>query len=293
MITFIDADSLMFKVAHRSKNKYDLRTQWKNTLKDISDVTWATQTIVGVKGAHKNFRYDILPDYKGNRPALASDMKEKLNYLHEFAVKQGAITALEGWETDDEVAQWVQDAYAEGDDYVIAHIDKDLDLLPGKHYNYNKDTHYEVDLDECLYNFYHQLLTGDRSDNIPGIKGIGPVRATRMLDGYKVDEYITAVSMAWSPNDKDMERSARCLFMGDPELFTWDLRELYGKETEEEESESPMETVHELLEDEPAVLHWYDEQDGETVDKLLREQHDRDGMVGPGEGDTGAVREEV
>ena len=229
MITFIDADSLMFKVAHRAKNKYDLRKGWKDTIKDISDVTWATQTIVGVKGAHKNFRYDILPNYKGTRPALADEMKEKLNYLHAHAVEQGAVTARDGWETDDEVAEWVREAYADGDDYVIAHIDKDLDLLPGKHYNYNKDTHYDVSLDECLYNFYHQLLTGDKSDNIPGIKGIGPVKATRMLDGLKVDEYITKVTWAWDIRDKDMEASARCLFMGDPELFTWDLRELYER----------------------------------------------------------------
>ena len=289
MLTFIDADSLMFKVAHRAKNKHDLRTMWKAKIKDIGVVTWATQTIVGVKGAHKNFRYDILPDYKGTRPTLASDMKEKLNYLHEFAVEQGAITARDGWETDDEVAQWVQEAYAAGDDYCIAHIDKDLDLLPGSHYNYNKDTHYEVDLDTCLYNFYHQLLTGDKSDNIPGIRGIGPVKATRMLNGYKVDEYITCAAMAWENRDKDMEKSARCLFMGDPELFTWDLRELYAKE----ESETGMETVHEPLEESSTVLHRDDIEDGDTVDELLRDEQDSNGMDGPGEGNTTAVREEV
>ena len=285
MITFIDADSLMFKVAHRSRTEHDLRKGWREKIKDIGVVTWADQVIVGVKGAHKNFRYDILEDYKGTRPSLDQVMKNKLNYLHKFAVKEGAIRAREGWETDDEIAQWAQDAYADGDDYTIAHIDKDLDLIVGSHYNYNKDTHYEVTHDEALYNFYHQLLTGDRSDNIPGIRGIGPVRATKLLsEGV----YYDTVAGQWKDHAA-MERSARCLFMGDPELFTWDLRKLYAKE----ETETNVETVHQLLEDSPAVLCGDDEQDGDEPDELLRQQRNRDELDGPTESNNGTVREEV
>ena len=288
-LALIDSDSLMFKIIHRAKSKYDMRQLWKQKIKDITDVTFSDQAVVGIKGAHRNFRYDILPDYKGTRPKLDQKVKDDLNYLHSFAVEQGAITAPEGLETDDQIQMWVQEAWHDETDVVICHIDKDLDTIPGSHYNYNKDEHYTVSLDEALYNFYHQLLTGDKSDNIPGLKGIGPVKASRMLDGLKPDEYITKVSWAWGIRDKDMEASARCLFMGQPEDFTWDLRELYAKE----ESKTGMETVHEPLEESSTVLHRDDIENGDTPDELLRDEQDSDGMDGSGESNTTAVREEV
>ena len=239
MITLIDADSLMFKVAATTEGKHNLRRTWKKKIKDIRDVTWADDVVVGVKGTHRNFRYDILDNYKGTRPTLDEKLKEKLNYIHSFALDEGAVAARDGWETDDEITMWSNEAYLAGKEYCVAHIDKDLDLIPGSHYNYNKDTHYEVSLDEALYNFYHQLLTGDRSDNIPGVKGIGPVKASRLLDGKNPEDYFSLVSNEWYPKDIDMEKSARCLFMGDPELFTWDLRDLYERTEDGREEEVP------------------------------------------------------
>ena len=49
-------------------------------------------------------------------------------------------------------------------------------------------------MDEANYNFYHQLLVGDRTDNIPGIDGIGPVKASRALGDIGKDlEYYARV----------------------------------------------------------------------------------------------------
>lgn len=64
----------------------------------------------------------------------------------------------------------------------ILTIDKDLDMIPGWHYNWVKDSKYNVDASNATYNFYHQILVGDKgTDNIPGCPGIGEVKAAKLL----------------------------------------------------------------------------------------------------------------
>ena len=293
-VVFIDVDSILFKIASPKKaasgkkvypTKYQMRTRYGKTISDIEKTTFSTQSIVGIKGAHKNFRYDLHPDYKGTRPELESEMKENLNYLHEYALSLGAVPARDGWETDDEVAEWTREAYNEGMNYVIAHIDKDLDMLPGQHYNYNKDTFYDVDLDGALMHFYTQLLVGDTSDNIPGVRGIGPVKAAKLLGGCTPETVFDVVSTQW--NDRSgMDLSARLLFMGDPDKFTYDLRELYAEEKEGKEEATCVATVSKLEPEGEPVLCGDDLEDGETSEGLLRVEPDSTELDGSEEGST-------
>ena len=287
MLTFIDADSLLFKVAATERTKFHMRQRYNKAIEEIKSITFAETALVCVKGAHKNFRYDLYPEYKGKRPPLDDKLKENLNYIHGYAVDRGAIQARDGWEADDEVSEWVREAYEDGDNYVISHIDKDLDMLPGTHHNYNKDEFYDIDLDDALYNFYHQLLTGDSSDNIPGVSGVGKVKATRALDGKAPTVFYNIASNLWKSPSK-MERSARLLFMGDPDRFTWDLRELY----DEEKRKANMEAVSELLEEGEPVLPGDDLEDRDGTRELLRDERHSEELEGPEEGDTGNVSEE-
>jgi len=66
-------------------------------------------------------------------------------------------------------------------DYVICTIDKDLDNIRGWHYNFQRNDLYYLSEKETIKHFYKQLLTGDRTDNIPGLKGIGDKRAEKIL----------------------------------------------------------------------------------------------------------------
>lgn len=70
----------------------------------------------------------------------------------------------------------------------IASTDKDLDQVSGEHYDFVKDVRYTVDPERGLRFFYFQLLTGDRTDNIIGIEGIGPVKAKAILERVQSDE---------------------------------------------------------------------------------------------------------
>ena len=84
------------------------------------------------------------------------------------------------------------------DSSVICGIDKDLLQIPGKHYNYDKKVSQVVTPLEGWRNFFTQVLTGDASDNIPGLPRIGPVKAMSIL------------SMAASP--KEMYQTVRDVY---------------------------------------------------------------------------------
>jgi hypothetical protein len=133
-----------------------------------------------------NFRFEVATTvpYKGNR----KDAPKPKHYeaLRKHLMKLGAKMS-EGEEADDSVGI----ASTEGN-YWIVHVDKDLDQLPGWHYNPVKDEEYYVTEFEGLYSFYKQILTGDRVDNIEGIRGIGPVKADKILKDCTTEEELYA-----------------------------------------------------------------------------------------------------
>lgn len=70
-----------------------------------------------------------------------------------------------GIEADDAVGI----AQVSGDgDTCIGHIDKDIDMIVGQHYNFNTGEFYSVSSQQAWKHFLFQILLGDRVDNIPG-----------------------------------------------------------------------------------------------------------------------------
>ena len=130
-----------------------------------------------------NFREGIatLKPYKGNRdpehkPVHGPDIKAYMD-------KKYGVIWSEGEEADDTIghshyAMWCRDPYSS----VIASVDKDLMMIPGLHYNFVKEERKYVDEKRADKNFYHQLLVGDSTDNIPGVPGIGAKRAAEALE---------------------------------------------------------------------------------------------------------------
>jgi hypothetical protein len=79
---------------------------------------------------------------------------------------------------------------------VICSVDKDLDQIPGWHYNFVKGTAYHITPEEGMYRFYKQILTGDSADNIIGLKGVGPIRADKMLEDCDTEEKLYEACLA-------------------------------------------------------------------------------------------------
>ena len=69
------------------------------------------------------------------------------------------------------------------EDTIIVSDDKDLQTIAG--YHYNKGEVIEVSEQQALKNFYTQVLTGDTADNYKGCRGVGPVKAERILAGCR------------------------------------------------------------------------------------------------------------
>jgi hypothetical protein len=130
-----------------------------------------------------NYRNGIatIKPYKGNRdptkkPVHAAAIKELLRNRY------GAITT-DGIEADDAMAiAHCASAYNES---IIATIDKDLNTIPGLHYNFVTKESYNVDEREAKLNFWRQMITGDTVDNIPGVPGAGPAKAKKWLGAYE------------------------------------------------------------------------------------------------------------
>jgi hypothetical protein len=129
----------------------------------------------------------ILP-YKGQR----SPFSKPTHYtaIREHLVGRYGAIIVTGQEADDEIGIRATELCAvaiegalQNTPFVIVSVDKDLDQLPGWHYNWVTGNLYNVTNEEAVRNFFRQLLTGDAVDNIPGIEGIGPVTAGKLIDG--------------------------------------------------------------------------------------------------------------
>lgn len=147
----------------------------KLMVENILDKTAAGSYCMYLSGIN-NFRTKLLPSYKAGRkprPLLYEPIKE-------YLMTRFNTVLTEGIEADDAlgIRQMNNPNHS-----IICSIDKDLLMIPGKHYNFVKDEFCEISEEEGSFNFDCQMLTGDSTDNICGIKGLGPVRASVMLEG--------------------------------------------------------------------------------------------------------------
>jgi hypothetical protein len=140
------------------------------------------EDLVVVLSGPTNFRNGIAvtKPYKGNRDASHKPVHgpEILAYIK----KRFKCVESVDEEADDVLGylhydRWEADSYGT----VICTIDKDLDMIPGLHYNFRDESMYYVDPLEADRNFWKQMLTGDTVDNIPGVPGWGPKKAASLL----------------------------------------------------------------------------------------------------------------
>ncbi|KKL19365.1 hypothetical protein LCGC14_2466160, partial [marine sediment metagenome] len=143
-----------------------------------------------------NFRYDVAKTrpYKGNRDA-------KHRPTHEVAIRdyirgQWETVVTDGIEADD--ALGIAQCRAEQHSTCIISIDKDLNMIPGLHYDFLHELHYDITEEQGWRLFCLQLLTGDTTDNIPGLEGIGAKKADKILDGLSQDQWMEAVASAYA-----------------------------------------------------------------------------------------------
>lgn len=190
MRALIDGDIVMYKCgfAAQSKDKDEIDplnyclASVKSMILNTVDKSGASDYAVYISPSdHSNFRYAVATQkpYKGNR---TGDRPVYYDDIRTYLLKhQDAVEAV-GCEADDYMGM------NQTDDTIICSIDKDMLMIPGKHYNFNKQTVTVVEELEALKTFYKQILTGDSADNIPGLNGIGPVKAGQIINELRTEE---------------------------------------------------------------------------------------------------------
>ena len=178
-IAIIDADSILYQIAYMQPSPALCRKALDDKLKEIMTNTGAINGAVFIKGKD-NFRYEVDAAYKGNRKdTIEPEVKDRIDDLYEYC-KEFSIQS-DGGEADDYCGIAAELALQDNKRYIVCHIDKDLDCIPGWHYNFRKDTLYYVEPEDGYRFLMMQILTGDATDNIQGIKGLGPKTAEKIL----------------------------------------------------------------------------------------------------------------
>jgi hypothetical protein len=128
-----------------------------------------------------NFRHGIATraTYKGNRSGAAQPSHFRAIREHLAGKWKAEISA--GEEADDLIGI----AATANPGAIICSIDKDLMQLPGLHYNFATKEEVTVSNKQAALNFYGQVLSGDAVDNVPGLNGIGVVKAHKALAEMK------------------------------------------------------------------------------------------------------------
>lgn len=155
-------------------------------------------SLVFVKEGSPEHRYELFPEYKGNRrvkkdaPEVEKkwkdimELKEQVDEAVSFCLKNLEVTVLKHakCEADDLIANVAYALAKEGKDVVVASNDQDFKQLlatdqTGKIRVYDtgkKDYMEKPDHDPLVY----KAIVGDKSDNIPGIPGYGPKKALKL-----------------------------------------------------------------------------------------------------------------
>lgn len=185
-------------------------------------------------GGADNFRYQIYPDYKAKRkdspkPTWLEDTRRHLVVDHNAII-------CDGIESDDamgiEQCRDPQHTDIEEANTIICTNDKDLNMIPGWHFNPVTSEAYFVNELSALKHFYQQLIQGDLVDNIPGfdhkmrpkipkflqphVDALWSFGTEQMLYGYVLSLYLEAGN-----TEETMHRNAKLLWIWRKENDVW------------------------------------------------------------------------
>ena len=146
---------------------------------------------VAMDATGPTFRDEIYPEYKANREAMPEELVRQMAWIEEALVGlRIPVLRREGYEADDIIATLARAAEARGEEVLILSRDKDLEQVLSsqvKLFDLSKNEIYGPDElrekkgitpDRVVE---YQALVGDSSDNIPGVAGIGPKSASKLL----------------------------------------------------------------------------------------------------------------
>jgi hypothetical protein len=228
-VCLIDADSLFYFIAWGEKSPALARKAFDDYIASIIEASEAPEAYVFMKG-NGNFRFAVDIEYKQHRKdTLDEGMLERVKALQEYA-KESCIECHDA-EADDWVGHYANEALKEGKNPLMCHIDKDLNMLPGWHYNFKKKEFYFVSYSEAYTFMCMQFLAGDPTDNVGGLPRVGMVKAKTFLSSHKQSQMLSRVrqkyqDLAGDDWENKLLKTINCIYIrnniNDCRLLTWE-----------------------------------------------------------------------
>ena len=210
----IDGNSLMHRAFHAvppTMNAPDGRPTnaifgFLNMFLKMIDAFHPDGVAVAFDKGKPRVRMEMLPQYKAQRPPMDPDLRQQFPMIKELLAKLSVpILEAEGWEGDDILGTLARTGEAAGCDMYLITGDRDMYQLSTEHVRIvgTKKGLSDVQImtPESVEDLYHGItpelvpdfygLKGDSSDNIPGVPGIGPKKASALIAQYgSLDEVI-------------------------------------------------------------------------------------------------------
>lgn len=210
----IDGNSLMHRAFHAvppTMNAPDGRPTnaifgFLNMFLKMIDAFNPDGVVVAFDKGKPRVRMEMLPQYKAQRPPMDPDLHAQFPMIKELlAVLNVPILQSEGWEGDDILGTMARLGEEAGCDMLLVTGDRDMYQLVTEHVNVVSTRKGLSDVaimtPESVDDLYHGItpalvpdfygLKGDTSDNIPGVPGIGPKKASALIAQYgSLDEVI-------------------------------------------------------------------------------------------------------
>ena len=210
----IDGNSLMHRAFHAvppTMNAPDGRPTnaifgFLNMFLKMIDAFNPDGVVVAFDKGKPRVRMEMLPQYKAQRPPMDPDLHAQFPMIKELlGALNVPILQFEGWEGDDILGTMARLGEEAGCDMLLVTGDRDMYQLVTEHVNVVSTRKGLSDVaimtPESVDDLYHGItpalvpdfygLKGDTSDNIPGVPGIGPKKASALIAQYgSLDEVI-------------------------------------------------------------------------------------------------------
>ncbi len=233
-LVLVDGSSYLFRAYHALPPLMTSQGQATGAIKGVINMIrsllkqYPTSIIAVVFDAKgKTFRNDMYDQYKANRPPMPDDLRSQIAPIHAIIRAMGLpLLIVADVEADDVIGTLAQQAWQQQIPTLISTGDKDMTQLVNEHVTLlNTMTHETLDIEGVKNKFGlpperiidYLALMGDKSDNIPGVPGVGPKTAVKWLQEFgslnnlvaRADEIKGKAGETFRANLQQLELSVR------------------------------------------------------------------------------------
>ena len=205
IIGIIDGDILIYRACHKAlKDNLDVTSTFDDLYDDLIEQMACTKYSLHISGTG-NFRKQLkqgFTKYKGKR----KEKPANYHFLRDYILKNYDVITAATYEADDTASIEATKYLKQNQWFMLGTVDKDWITIGGMFYNMQYQSLKVYTLKDAAEFFHKQLITGDSVDNIPGIYGLGPKKAEKLLKGKTLLEQFEAIIKCYKEHfPKDYE----------------------------------------------------------------------------------------